>query len=585
MGILDEDIVRVREASDFIAIASQHLALKRVGSRWVGLCPFHAEKSASFTINPDPGLYYCFGCQAKGDVITFVREMEHLDFVGAVEWLAAKSGITLRYTQRAEGEGRKRRSRLVDAVQAAVDWYHERLLSGADAGEARSYLRSRGLDGETVRQYRIGWAPDDWDALSRDLDLPADVLRDSGLGFVNRRNRRQDTFRARVLFPIFDSQGDPVAFGGRSLPGVEGVPKYKNSPETPIYAKSKVLYGLNWSKQDIVTAGEAVVCEGYTDVIGLAQAGLPRGVATCGTALTEDHVRTLKRFANRLVLAFDADAAGQAAAERVYEWEHKHDLEVKVADLPSGVDPADLARRDPEALRKAVAGAAPLMEFRVERVLAAGDLSGPEGRARAAERAVAVIREHPSDLVRDQYLMQVADRCRVDAAPLRARLQSGDGASLEAPQPVRARRPDRDTPETAALALLVHRPDDVREDLREWLFADEVDAAAYRALVSTGSLTEALAVADPEVVDLLQRLAVEETEADPEDVLQRVVEEATNREIRRLEAKARDEDQAVDLTWPKQHREQMRDELNDADTRKAARVELLGWLTPAEESA
>ena len=196
--------------------------------------------------------------------------------------------------------------------------------------------------------------------MARALRLPDDVLVDTGLGFLNRRGGQTDAFRGRLLFPIFDANGDPVAFGGRVLPGGEG-PKYKNSSGSAIYDKSKVLYGLNWAKADVVNADEVVVCEGYTDVIGFAAAGVPRAVATCGTALTIDHLRTLQKFARRVVLAFDADAAGQDAAARFYQWERDLDLDIAVAALPVGVDPGDLAQSDPErALQGAVADAVPV---------------------------------------------------------------------------------------------------------------------------------------------------------------------------------------------------------------------------------
>jgi DNA primase len=223
MGILPEDVARVRAASDLVAIAGEHIALRRVGRRYQGLCPFHAEKTPSFSVNPAEGLYYCFGCGAKGDVITFVREVEHLDFAEAVERLAARAGIQLRYDDAAVSAERQRRAVLVEALQKAVDWYHDRLLSAPDAAAARHYLRAeRGYDGEVVRTYRLGWAPDGWDTMARALRLPDDVLRDTGLGFVNKRGRMQDFFRGRVLFPIFDVRGDPVAFGGRRLEGGGG---------------------------------------------------------------------------------------------------------------------------------------------------------------------------------------------------------------------------------------------------------------------------------------------------------------------------------------------------------------------------
>lgn len=518
MGILDEDVVRVRETADFVKVAQDFMQVKKVGTRWVGLCPFHGEKTASFSINAEQGLYYCFGCQAKGDVITFVRELQHLDFVGSLEYLAARSGITLRYTDNNQGEDRKRRSRLTDALVEAVEWYHQRLLTSPDAGGARRYLRERGLDGEQVRRFRIGYAPAGWDLLARHLKLPDQVLANTGLGFVNRRNRQQDFFRDRVLFPIFDPQGSPVSFGGRRLPGADG-PKYRNTAETKLYAKSKVLYGLNWSKDEVVRADEVIVCEGYTDVIGFAAADLNRAVATCGTALTEEHVRLLKRFAKKVVLAFDPDAAGQAAADRFYAWENKHSVDVSVADLPPGQDPGDLSRSDPERLKAAVSGSTPFLGFRVERVLAAADLRTPEGRGRAAERALAVIAEHPSEFVRDQYVMEVADRTRLGADRLRASLADGTALLRRSPEPTRApgrAGPRRDTKETMALRLAVQEPKTMLPLLHEVLFDDDRNVAAFRALRNSGGdLHAAIDAADPGAADLLQQLAVEETDADP----------------------------------------------------------------------
>ena len=238
-----------------------------------------------------------------------------------------------------------------------------------------------------VDRYQIGWAPDGWDHLARALRVPSDVLIDCGLGLVNKIGKQQDFFRKRILFPIYDDQGHAVAFGGRKLPDDEG-PKYQNSRENPLYNKSRTLYGLNWAKTDIVTSGEVVICEGYTDVIGFFTAGVPRAVATCGTSLTEEHVRSLKRFTNKLILAYDADEAGQAASERVYEWERRHEIEVSVIALPAGSDPDELSRSDPAALVAAVAGAVPFLGFRVGRVLAAPTCRPPKaGRVRPTRRS------------------------------------------------------------------------------------------------------------------------------------------------------------------------------------------------------
>ena len=286
---------------------------------------------------------------------------------------------------------------------------------------------------------------------------------------MNRRGRVQDFFRLAILFPICDPSGRPVALGGRILPSRPGQvpsdrpePKYKNSQESPIYSKRRTLYALNWAKKGIIAKGEVVVCEGYTDVIGCFEAGAPWAVATCGTALAEEHFTLLRNFAKRIVLAYDSDAAGQSATSRVYEWERKHEVDVVVADLPGGTDPGDLARTDPAALARAIEEARPFLQFRVDRMLNAGDLSTAEGRARAAEAALTAVAEHPVDLVRDQYVMQVADRCRLDAARLRERLDylrahppsespsrrnraparraAADGLSRRRRQPVRPRR-------------------------------------------------------------------------------------------------------------------------------------------------
>jgi DNA primase len=583
VGIRDEDVTAVRDAADLVAIVGQYTQLKRVGRNHSGLCPFHSEKTPSFSVNGEKGFFYCFGCQAKGDVISFVRDIEHLDFVGAVEWLAGRTGITLRYTDENESENRKRKGRLTDAVAKAVDWYHERLMSGADAGAARSYLRTRGFTKEMVVRYRLGWAPDDWDQLSKALSLPDDILRDAGLGFVNRRGRQQDAFRARVLFPIFDVSGDPVGFGGRVLPGAEGA-KYINSHESPIYNKSRVLYGLNWAKSDIVAADEVVVCEGYTDVIAFAEAGVPRAVATCGTALTEAHVQVLRKFARRVVLAFDADSAGQAAAERFYEWEQRFEIDVAVAALPSGVDPGELGRRDPEALQATVADAKPFLGFRLDRVLGAADLSRPEGRARTAEAALEVVGEHPNALVRDQYLMAIADRCRIDVDQLREQLRNPRRTGQKERQ--RSARPDsaavpasvgRTTPGIEALRVLIHRADEISKLLDDALFDDDAEAAAYRAIENSADIREAIDSADPATADLLQRIVVQESEADAIDVATRLVEEATRRAIDELDAEIRQTDDplvyAPTHRWLKERLMELRDEHSD----RSAFDQLLAW--------
>src|SRR5882757_11381208 len=415
MGILDDDVARVREATDLVALAGEHIALKRVGRRFMGLCPFHTEKTPSFSVNPELGVYYCFGCQKSGDSITFIREIEHLDFVEAVERLAARAGITLRYDNVAVGKDRKRKERLSEVVGAAIAFYHRLLVEAPEGGSGRKHLRARNFDGDAARRFHLGWAPDGYDALSVHLQREGFERKDieeAGLAFVNRVNKLQDQFRSRLMFPIYDSRGEPAGFGGRAL-GDE-MPKYKNSPETPIYQKSRLLYGLNWAKGEIVARGEVVICEGYTDVMAFALAGAPNAVATCGTALADEHFLTLKNLARKVTLAYDADSAGQAAAERCYQWEQRFEVQFQVADLPAGRDPADVWKDDPQQLVGAVKGAVPFLEFRLDRLLRSADTSTLEGRARTAREGAGLIAEHPNDLVRDQYVMKLAGRLEIE---------------------------------------------------------------------------------------------------------------------------------------------------------------------------
>lgn len=596
MGIHDEDIARVRSSADLVAIIGEHTEIKRSGRNFMARCPLHGERTPSLSVSPEKGVYYCFGCQRSGDAITFVQEIDGLDFVGAVEALASRFGIQLRYTSAGEGQRRGRKKSLQEAVGKAAEFYHQRLLSGSESAEARSYLRGRGYDGDLVRKYKIGWAPDDWDQLAKHLRLGADDLRDSGLGFVNKAGRQQDAFRGRVMFPIHDERGDAVGFGGRILPGHEGS-KYKNTTtEAVVYNKSRVLYGLHTHRDGIVRAGEAIICEGYTDVIGYATADIPRAVATCGTALTEEHVKLLKRFsANRLVLSFDADAAGLAAAERVYAWEKEYELDIRVAALPPGVDPDDLARQDPVGLQRAVDDAVPFLKFRLDRVLDAGDMSTPEGKARVAEHALDVVREHPDSLVRDQYVIEIADRTRIDLARLRE-LLAGEARRRPAtpqyaPPPVDSygdveheddRPPERIrlTPEDEAIRLMIHRPDEVCGQLAPALFGDPTRREAFEALESEGVMAAADRVGD-RAATLLRRLAVESSDAETDDVVAGVVRLSADRVVRDLQHRARMADSVDDrqsfataIAWVKNQTEG----LAERTTREEAVTQLLPWL-------
>lgn len=584
MAIADEDIERIRSAVSIVDIIGQHVQLKRTGRNWVGLCPFHAERTPSFNVREETGRYRCFGCDKSGDVFTFVQEHEHTDFVGAVEYLANRAGIQLTEADAGRSRERARRKRLVTAMAEAVEWYHARLLNSPDARAARDYLRSRGLAGDVARQFKLGWAPDDWDALARESGIDADLLRDNGLAFRNKAQRMQDAFRARVLFPIFAENGDAVAIGGRVLPGSTDPAKYKNSPETPIYAKSRTLYGLNWSKADIVAADQVIVCEGYTDVIGFHRAGVPRAVATCGTAFTEEHVRLLKRYASRVVLAFDADNAGQGAAERFYEWEEKYQVEVSVAAFPQGKDPGELAQTDPSTLAHAVEGARPFLGFRLGRVLDGQAPRTPEAAARLAEAAMVVINEHPHPDIRKLYAGQVATQVGLPVADLVAVAERRTRRPQIQTRPPERGQARRENAEFVAIALLVQSWDAIAPWLVEALFADEVYRRAFVVIAqAAGDLVQAIELADPEARDVLERAAVVdigvESNDDVEAEARNLISAAVRRELANAAASG-DPDRILSDAEARVQMERLRNDEQGLETAGW----LLGWLEARTEA-
>ncbi|MGZ5383231.1 MAG: DNA primase [Acidimicrobiia bacterium] len=433
MAFHRDDIERVRHATNIVELLEGVTTVRKRGRTFTAICPFHQEKTPSLSIDVAQGLYHCFGCQAGGDVFKFVQETQGLDFSEAVEQLAARAGIALQRDPeviRRKGE----REGLIEATRTVVDFYQDRLKTGQDAGGARSYLRGRGYDVDVIDRFQLGYAPggDVWDALVthlRAVGVSEKVMIDAGLAARTSRGRLRDWFRGRIMFPIFDLRGEPVGFGARILEG-DG-PKYLNSPETRIYQKARLLYGLNWAKPDITRAGFSLVVEGYTDVIGLHLAGMPQAVATCGTALGEDHFDLLRRFAERVVLAFDADQAGAGAAIRGDELEIpvKLDLDLRVAVMPEGKDPADLVQTgEIEAMRSAVEGSMPLLQFRLARELERFDLSEPEGRARAVRETAGLIARQHDDLVRREYARFIARRVGTDFEAVMAEIRGGTSA-------------------------------------------------------------------------------------------------------------------------------------------------------------
>jgi DNA primase len=578
MGIAEDDIQKVRSTVTLSDIVSPYCQLRRTGRSQVGLCPFHSERTPSFSVNDETGRYMCFGCGAKGDVFTFVQQMEHLDFVGSVERIASKAGIELHYTSGAGNGERKHRKELQALMEQAVDWYHKRLLESADARAAREYLRDRGLAGDVARSFRLGWAPDDWDQLAKALNAPIAMMSEVGLAFTNKAGRVQDSFRARVMFPIFDENGAAVAFGGRILPGSTDPAKYKNSTETPVYVKSRTLYGLNWAKGNVVKEDRIIVCEGYTDVIGFHRSGLATAVATCGTALTEDHVKLMKRYARNVVLAFDADAAGQGATDKFYAWEKKYDISVSVAQFPAGKDPGELASSDPAALAAAVNDAMPFLGFRLQRLFDANPLRSPESRARLAGKAMELVNEHPDSNVRRLYAGQVASHTGVSAGEL-VKVADRGGSS-----PVVVAAPIQHAPEGAgfvALSLLIHEWDTIAPWLIEELFPDDASREAFRALAAAdGDVHRALEGIAPDAAEVIERAAVYDIEADPLVESRALISAAVRRELSRRRM-------GVDPDRIQQDRivRNALEDLGKHDKASAAALQLLQWLAQAAAEA
>jgi len=420
-----DSIERLREAVDMVDLVGSRTDLRRVGSRWVGLCPFHDERTPSFSVNADQGLYHCFGCGVGGDAIGFIRETEALDFAEAVELLAERYNVELKREREdpAEEERRKRRGRLLALLERTTAFYEKYLWASDDARAARDYLASRGLSEETLRAFRVGWAPSGWDKLltgaQRD-GFAFEELIAAGLAQQKRSGKGGvDRFRERIMFPLADGRGRVLGFGARTMRPDEPA-KYINTSENEIYHKGRQLFGIDKARVAAAKSGRLVVVEGYTDVLALHQAGVVETVAIMGTALTEHQLAELARAAGAegvVYLALDADSSGQQAMLRAAELAEQRDVELRVVQMPEGVDPAELvAAEGADAITGRLEGALSVVEFAVRRVLAEAQLGTPEGRDRALGQARELIAETPVQSARRDHLVQlVADRLDVPA--------------------------------------------------------------------------------------------------------------------------------------------------------------------------
>ncbi|GGV57362.1 DNA primase [Streptomyces spectabilis] len=408
----------VRDAVPIDAVVSEYLQLRNAGGgNLKGLCPFHDEKSPSFQVSPSKGLFHCFGCQEGGDTLTFVMKVDHLTFSEAVERLAAKAGITLRYEEGGYNPSHQRgeRIRLVEAHKAAAEFYTAQLES-AEAEIGRKFLAERGFDQAAAAHFGVGYSPAGWDHLTRFLRGKGFTDKELTLSGLSQEGRRGpiDRFRGRLMWPIRDIGGEVVGFGARKLRDDDNGPKYLNTPETPIYKKSQVLYGIDLAKKEIAKSSRAVVVEGYTDVMACHLAGVPTAIATCGTAFGGDHIKILRRLlmdngSARVIFTFDGDAAGQKAALRAFEDDQKFAAETYIAIAPDGMDPCDLrlAKGD-SAVTDLVEPRTPLFEFALRQIVARYDLETPAGRAAALDEAAPVVARIKNTGAQHEVAVQLA---------------------------------------------------------------------------------------------------------------------------------------------------------------------------------
>ncbi|GAA2041252.1 DNA primase [Streptomyces cheonanensis] len=420
--INDDDVKAVRDAVPIDSVVSEYLQLRSAGGgNLKGLCPFHDEKSPSFQVSPSKGLFHCFGCQEGGDSISFLMKLEHLTFAESVERLAAQAGITLRYeqggynTHRQQGE----RTRLLEAHKVAAAFFAERLAS-PEAEIGRRFLQERGFDEQAAAHFGVGYAPGGWDQLVRYLrgrGFTDRELLTSGIAQDGRRGPI-DRFRGRLVWPIRDITGEVVGFGARRLREEDTGPKYLNTPETPIYQKSRVLYGIDLAKRDIAKDNRAVVVEGYTDVMACHLAGITTAIATCGTAFGSEHIKILRRVlmddssshrAGEVVFTFDGDAAGQKAALRAFDEDQRFAARTSIAISPGGMDPCDLRLAHGDtAVAEMIETRSPLFEFALRSVIERHNLDTAEGRSAALEHATPIVARMKDSSIQHEYAVRLA---------------------------------------------------------------------------------------------------------------------------------------------------------------------------------
>lgn len=460
-----EVIEEIRVRNDITEVIGSYLPLKSAGTRFKALCPFHKEKTPSFTVSPDRQIYHCFGCGAGGDVIRFLQEYEKVDFMTALKMLADRAGVDLAFEESADGGADK--PQLFRIHDGVAQLYHRILLEHESGAAGRAYLATRALQEQTVKDFQIGFAPDRFDALEKwaqQKKIPFELMEQAGLMIKSdKRKGYYDRFRNRLMFPIRDEAGRVIGFSGRQINPEEKGGKYVNSPETPLFHKSRVLFAIDKARRAMAESRTAIVCEGQLDAIRCHEAGLGNVVASQGTALTSDHARIIRRYADEVVLVLDADTAGRKAALRSSEAFVAEELSVRVASLPEGEDPDSLIRKQgPEVLRALVSAAPSALDFLIDTLAAQENLKTEAGLLRAARAVQGLIAQAPGAVQRDRMIERAAERLHLSPAALRrdlARKTSRSAPAREAQAPAApVKHPDE---EVALIQMLFHYPAEV----------------------------------------------------------------------------------------------------------------------------
>jgi len=619
--IRDEDIALVRERARIDDVVREYVGLKSAGGGSLkGLCPFHDEKSPSFHVTPSRGMWYCFGCGEGGDVLSFVQKIDHLSFAEVVEKLAERTGVELRYVDGGAAINRQQgqRTRLVEAHKLAAAFYVEQLAT-SDAQIARDFLDGRGFDNSAAEHFGVGYAPKSWDQLTnylRKKGFTDDELLAGGL--VSQGNRGvYDRFRGRLVWPIRDLGGEVIGFGARRLFDDDDGPKYLNTPETPLYKKSQVLYGIDLARRDISKLQQAVIVEGYTDVMACHLAGIPTAVATCGTSFGTEHIKVLRRLLmdddqmkGHVIFTFDGDAAGQKAALRAFEEDQRFVTQTFVAVESSGLDPCDLRLQHGDAaVRALVDNRVPLFEFAIRSTLAGYDLDSAEGRVAALREAAPVVGKIRDTALRPEYARRLAGWLGMDVETVTRAVRSASGSSRSddrstaarpaaAPRgPSGARRDPALIVEREALKCALQQPAAVAQwysSVEEAAYTHPSAQAVHAAIAAAGNPSPDLvdlpwidAVLDVAVDDsvrgLVRELTVEPLPAEAGQdgryavgVIARLLELDASRRIEELRGRL----QRIDpVALPDEYAQCFADLLALEDYKRSLRQESLGQLT------